>query len=178
MCTGRGGRAKGREKSLQRIYRIVGTLRDLAHALTVRRIHVGPRYVYALNARTLSIHHTHTQHAPNIYTCRHEGRERDTPCMYQRQTPPRKESALMQTTILFNTPMMIDSIFQSASVIGFQERGNIHNTVLVRIDVNPTRPTSSALPTAPNTQPSPSTRTAPFTPPQVRAFPSPKHRIK
>lgn len=62
MCTGRGGRAKGREKSLQRIYRIVGTLRDLAHALTVRRIHVGPRYVYALNARTLSIHHTHTPH--------------------------------------------------------------------------------------------------------------------
>lgn len=62
MCTGRGGRAKGREKSLQRIYRIVGTLRDLAHAPTVRRIHVGPRYVYALNARTLSIRHTHTPH--------------------------------------------------------------------------------------------------------------------
>lgn len=39
-------------------------------------------------------------------------------------------------TILFKTPMRIDSIFQSASVIGFQERGNIHNTVLVRIDVN------------------------------------------
>ena len=54
MCTGRGGRAKGREKSLQRIYRTVGTLRDLAHTLTVRRIHVGPRYVYALNARTLT----------------------------------------------------------------------------------------------------------------------------
>lgn len=46
----------------------------------------------------------------------------------------------MQTTILFNTPMRIDSIFQSASVIGFQERGNIHNTVLVRIDVNPYAP--------------------------------------
>lgn len=43
-------------------------------------------------------------------------------------------------TILFKTPMMIDSVFQSASVIGFQERGNIHNTVLVRIDVNPYAP--------------------------------------
>lgn len=46
----------------------------------------------------------------------------------------------MQTTILFNTPMRIDSIFQSASVIGFQERGNIHNTMFVRIDVNPYAP--------------------------------------
>lgn len=46
----------------------------------------------------------------------------------------------MQTTILFNTPMRIDSIFQSASVIEFQERGNIHNTVLVRIDVKPYAP--------------------------------------
>lgn len=46
----------------------------------------------------------------------------------------------MQTTILFNTPMMIDSIFQSASVIGFQEHGNIHNAVFVRIDVEPYAP--------------------------------------
>lgn len=46
----------------------------------------------------------------------------------------------MQTTILFNTPMRIDSIFQSASVIGFQEHGNIHNTVFVRIDVEPYAP--------------------------------------
>ena len=43
----------------------------------------------------------------------------------------------MQTTILFHTPMMIDSIFQSASVIEFQEHGNIHNTMFVRIDVEP-----------------------------------------
>ena len=46
----------------------------------------------------------------------------------------------MQTTILFNTPMRIDSIFQSASVIGFQEHGNIHNTMFVRIDVEPYAP--------------------------------------
>lgn len=46
----------------------------------------------------------------------------------------------MQTTILFNTPMMIDSIFQSASVIEFQEHGNIHNAVFVRIDVEPYAP--------------------------------------
>jgi hypothetical protein len=46
----------------------------------------------------------------------------------------------MQTTILFNTPMMVDSIFQSASVIEFQEHGNIHNTVFVRIDVEPYAP--------------------------------------
>ena len=46
----------------------------------------------------------------------------------------------MQTTILFNTPMRIDSIFQSASVIGFQEHGNIHNAVFVRIDVEPYAP--------------------------------------
>ena len=46
----------------------------------------------------------------------------------------------MQTTILFNTPMRIDSIFQSASVIGFQEHGNIHNTMFVRIDVKPYAP--------------------------------------
>lgn len=46
----------------------------------------------------------------------------------------------MQTTILFNTPMRIDSIFQSASVIGFQEHSNIHNTTLVRLDVKPYAP--------------------------------------
>lgn len=46
----------------------------------------------------------------------------------------------MQTTILFHTPMRIDSIFQSASVIGFQEHGNIHNTMFVRIDVKPYAP--------------------------------------
>ena len=46
----------------------------------------------------------------------------------------------MQTTILFNTPMRIDSIFQSASVIGFQEHGNIHNTMFVRIDLEPYAP--------------------------------------
>lgn len=46
----------------------------------------------------------------------------------------------MQTTILFNTPMRIDSIFQSASVIEFQEHGNIHNTMFVRIDVKPYAP--------------------------------------
>ena len=43
-------------------------------------------------------------------------------------------------TILFNTPMRIDSIFQSASVIEFQEHGNIHNTVFVRIDMEPYAP--------------------------------------
>ena len=46
----------------------------------------------------------------------------------------------MQTTILFNTPMRINSIFQSASVIEFQEHGNIHNTMFVRIDVEPYAP--------------------------------------
>lgn len=46
----------------------------------------------------------------------------------------------MQTTILFNTPMRIDSIFQSASVIEFQEHGNIHNTMLVRLDAKPYAP--------------------------------------
>lgn len=46
----------------------------------------------------------------------------------------------MQTTILFNTPMRIDSIFQNAHVIGFQEHGNIHNTMFVRIDVEPYAP--------------------------------------
>lgn len=43
-------------------------------------------------------------------------------------------------TILFKTPMRVDSIFQSASVIGFQEHGNIHNAVFVRIDVEPYAP--------------------------------------
>ena len=43
-------------------------------------------------------------------------------------------------TILFNTPMRIDSIFQSASVIEFQEHGNIHNTMFVRLDVEPYAP--------------------------------------
>lgn len=46
----------------------------------------------------------------------------------------------MQTTILFNTPMRIDSIFQSASVIEFQERYNSSNKMLVRIDVEPYAP--------------------------------------
>ena len=46
----------------------------------------------------------------------------------------------MQTTILFNTPMRIDSIFQSANVIEFQEHGNIHNTMFVRLDVEPYAP--------------------------------------
>lgn len=46
----------------------------------------------------------------------------------------------MQTTILFNTPMRVDSIFQSANVIEFQEHGNIHNTMFVRIDVEPYAP--------------------------------------
>ena len=43
-------------------------------------------------------------------------------------------------TILFNTPMRIDSIFQSANVIEFQEHGNIHNTMFVRLDVEPYAP--------------------------------------
>ena len=46
----------------------------------------------------------------------------------------------MQTTILFHTPMRIDSIFQSASVIEFQEHGNIHSTMFVRLDVEPYAP--------------------------------------
>lgn len=36
--------------------------------------------------------------------------------------------------------MRIDSIFQSTNVIEFQERGNIHNTMFVRIDVEPYAP--------------------------------------
>ena len=43
-------------------------------------------------------------------------------------------------TLLFNTPMMIDSVFQSASVIKFQEHGNINNYMLVRLDVKPYAP--------------------------------------
>lgn len=43
-------------------------------------------------------------------------------------------------TILFNTPMTVNSIYQSASVIEFQEHGNIHNTMFVRIDVEPYAP--------------------------------------
>ena len=46
----------------------------------------------------------------------------------------------MKTTILFKTPMRIDSIFQSASVIEFQERYNSSNKTLVRIDVKPYAP--------------------------------------
>lgn len=46
----------------------------------------------------------------------------------------------MQTTILFNTPMRIDSIFQSANVIEFQERYNDSNKMLVRLDVEPYAP--------------------------------------
>lgn len=46
----------------------------------------------------------------------------------------------MQTTILFHTPMRVDSIFQSASVIGLQERYNSSNKTLVRIDVKPYAP--------------------------------------
>lgn len=46
----------------------------------------------------------------------------------------------MQTTILFNTPMMVDSIYQSASVIEFQERYNGSNKMLVRLDVEPYAP--------------------------------------
>lgn len=46
----------------------------------------------------------------------------------------------MQTTILFNTPMRIDSIFQSASVIEFQERYDSTTKTLVRIDVEPYAP--------------------------------------
>lgn len=47
-------------------------------------------------------------------------------------------------TILFNTPMMIDSIYQSASVIEFQERHNSSNKILVRIDVEPYAPRITA----------------------------------
>lgn len=47
-------------------------------------------------------------------------------------------------TILFSTPMMIDSIYQSASVIEFQERYNSSNKMLVRIDVEPYAPRITA----------------------------------
>ena len=43
-------------------------------------------------------------------------------------------------TILFNAPMMIDSIFQDASVIKFEENGNVNNSMPVRIDVEPYAP--------------------------------------
>ena len=46
----------------------------------------------------------------------------------------------MQTTILFNTPMRINSIFQSANVIEFQERYDSTTKTLVRIDVKPYAP--------------------------------------
>ena len=47
-------------------------------------------------------------------------------------------------TILFNTPMMIDSIYQGASTIEFQERYNSSNKILVRIDVEPYAPRITA----------------------------------
>ena len=47
-------------------------------------------------------------------------------------------------TLLFNTPMMIDSVFQSASVIKFQEHGNINNYMLVRLNVEPYAPRITA----------------------------------
>lgn len=47
-------------------------------------------------------------------------------------------------TILFNTPMMIDSIYQGASTIGFQERYNSSNKILLRIDVEPYAPRITA----------------------------------
>ena len=50
----------------------------------------------------------------------------------------------MQTNILFNTPMMIDSIYQSASVIEFHERYNSSNKTLVRIDMEPYAPRITA----------------------------------
>lgn len=47
-------------------------------------------------------------------------------------------------TILFNTPMTINSIYQSASVIEFQEHYNSSNKTLVRIDVEPFAPRITA----------------------------------
>lgn len=47
-------------------------------------------------------------------------------------------------TILFNTPMRIDSVFQSANVIEFHERYNSSNKTLVRIDVEPYAPRITA----------------------------------
>jgi hypothetical protein len=46
----------------------------------------------------------------------------------------------MQTTILFKTPMAINSIYQSASVIEFQKRYDSTTKTLVRIDVEPYAP--------------------------------------
>lgn len=46
----------------------------------------------------------------------------------------------MQTTILFKTPMAINSIYQSASVIEFQKRYDSITKTLVRIDVEPYAP--------------------------------------
>lgn len=46
--------------------------------------------------------------------------------------------------ILFNTPMMIDSIYQSASVIEFQKRYDSTTKTLVRIDVEPYAPRITA----------------------------------
>lgn len=43
-------------------------------------------------------------------------------------------------TILFNTPMTVNSIYQDASVIEFQERYNGSNKMLVRLDVEPYAP--------------------------------------
>ena len=47
-------------------------------------------------------------------------------------------------TILFNTPMTVNSIYQSASVIEFQERYNGSNKMLVRLDVEPYAPRITA----------------------------------
>lgn len=46
----------------------------------------------------------------------------------------------MQTTILFKTPMAINSIYQSASVIEFQKRYDSTTKTLVRLDVEPYAP--------------------------------------
>lgn len=46
----------------------------------------------------------------------------------------------MQTTILFKTPMAINSIYQSASIIEFQKRYDSTTKTLVRIDVEPYAP--------------------------------------
>ena len=46
----------------------------------------------------------------------------------------------MQTTILFKTPMAINSIYQSASVIEFQKCYDSTTKTLVRIDVEPYAP--------------------------------------
>ena len=47
-------------------------------------------------------------------------------------------------TILFNVPMTVNSVYQSASVIEFQERYNSSNKMLVRIDVDPYAPRITA----------------------------------